>query len=62
MNSSQSFLRSSAFMSVSDLYFFCFFSAAMTPSSWWRMPWPSAGSMSSAFSITTSEYIMIRRR
>ena len=49
-------------MSVSDLYFFAFFSLSMMCSSCTRMPLPSAGSMSSAFSITTSEYIMIRRR
>ena len=54
--------RSVAVRSVSDVYFFDFFILAMMCSSWTRMPRPSAGSMSSAFSMTTSEYIMINRR
>ena len=62
LNCSQSFFRSSADRSVSLLYALGLLAASMMCSSCTRMPWPSAGSMPSAFSITTSEYIMIKRR
>jgi len=62
LNCSQSAFSSSAVISVSDLYPLAFLRSSIILSSCWRIPCPSSGSIPSAFSITTSEYIMIRRR
>ena len=62
LNALHSFLSSSAGMCVSsDTPNLCF-TSSIIPSKILRMPSPSLGSMPAAFSITTSEYIIIRRR
>src|SRR5664280_2939362 len=62
LNSSDRNLSSSALISVSDLYPFCFLNSSSFSSSCLRIPLPSPRSIPSAFSITTSAYIIIRRR
>ena len=62
LNSSQSLFRSSTVISVSFLYPFSFFTLSIACSSLTRMPSPSGSMPAAAFSMTTSEYIMSRRR
>jgi hypothetical protein len=57
-----SFSRSAAVSSVSSLTRRFFLSAVISRSSRARTPSPSSGSIPCAFSITTSAYIIIRRR
>jgi len=61
-NCPHSVRRSSAERSVSCLAFLRFLTSSMMRSSCLRMPMSSLGSMPAAFSMTTSEYIMMRRR
>ena len=62
LNSSQSFLRSSASRSRSSVTPLAFFIASMACSSFSRTDSPSFGMTPAAFSITTSAYIIMRRR
>ena len=62
LKASHKSLRSSSDRSVSLLYPFLTLTSCSILSSCTRIPFPSSGSTPSDFSITTSEYIIMRRR